>query len=396
MKTRLIAISILACLGATYALIPVLKPAQSPAEQFEQAANALDQGETTGVAQALRTLRPLPEFSAHVKLLDAGVFRLAGKPDDALRELYTIPHVEELTTHVLFQTAATLYDLKNFPQAEILFRTLVAEHPDTPDYRRWLGAIYFDIGAYDAAITELLVVADLAPDDYRPYRLLGLMHSDFSQFKEAISEYQMALDRNPPADIAATIRLKLAAALVEQREFDSALQILQESNGTTTGKVLMARCYWNKGEQQKAEHHLELARKMDADDRELLMLTAEMQTANGDASAAVKTMRHATTMYPMDAECRYSLALSLRDSGLADEAATEMKNWEERKQLATQLTELNIKAIQNPADTATRDQLAEVCERLGRNELAIMWRQAADALRAAPTEPSTSSEQPEG
>ena len=45
------------------------------------------------------------------------------------------------------------------------------------------------------------------------------------------------------------------------------------------------------------------------------------------------------------------------------------------------LTKLNIEAIRNPNDAAIRDSLAEICKKLGKQDLSIMWRRAAEACR---------------
>lgn len=40
-----------------------------------------------------------------------------------------------------------------------------------------LGAVYYDLGANTAAISELQRVIALDPGDYRPHRLIGLISS---------------------------------------------------------------------------------------------------------------------------------------------------------------------------------------------------------------------------
>jgi thioredoxin-like negative regulator of GroEL len=48
-----------------------------------------------------------------------------------------------------------------------------------------------------------------------------------------------------------------------------------------------------------------------------------------------------------------------------------------------QLTDLNRQAMRNPWDADVRRRLAEVCEQIGRPDLAAMWRSAADACAPA-------------
>jgi len=51
--------------------------------------------------------------------------------------------------------------------------------------------------------------------------------------------------------------------------------------------------------------------------------------------------------------------------------------------LAGQLSEKNFRALGNPHDMKVREELADLCEELGKHELAVMWRQTAAALKTA-------------
>jgi hypothetical protein len=59
----------------------------------------------------------------------------------------------------------------------------------------------------------------------------------------------------------------------------------------------------------------------------------------------------------------------------------EIGLFQKNSDAAKRLTELNIKAVQDPRDPIVRDQLAELCDSLGKKELAEMWREAAQNCR---------------
>ena len=48
-----------------------------------------------------------------------------------------------------------------------------------------------------------------------------------------------------------------------------------------------------------------------------------------------------------------------------------------------QLTDLNIKALSEPFNSELRFELADLCEQLGKKELAVMWRKAGESIRTA-------------
>ena len=73
----------------------------------------------------------------------------------------------------------------------------------------------------------------------------------------------------------------------------------------------------------------------------------------------------------------------LQKLGNAAEAEARMNTFQQLQKRVELLNELSAQAESAPTDPAIRDQLAVVCESLGKAELATMWRKAADACRLA-------------
>jgi tetratricopeptide (TPR) repeat protein len=353
----------------------------SPASQFASALAALERGDAARLTETLQALKPHPEFAPHVRLLNAVWLLKTGRVQDALPRFATLPATGELREPVLLYSAQALHAVNRLAEAEMRLRVLVQEQPANSEARRWLGIIYYDLGAYDAALIELRELARLAPEDYRPHRLSGLMYRDFEQNQEAIDSYLAALERSPPAEVQQEIREELAATLVSERRYDRALATIAEARPTAVLLALAAQCDWSAGRRESALDQLAAARRLDSGDRTALLLEAEIRTAAGDRAAALALLREAVRWHPYDAESHYRLGLALRDAGLTDEAEQELAAWTRLKELATRLSELNFKALGDPHDIAVREQLAEVCDELGKPELAAMWRQTVAALR---------------
>ena len=359
------------------------------AERFRLALAALDQGDLDQVASAATLLEGDPEYAAHVRLLDAAVLLRSGQPERSLGELTSLPLQEELRLPGLLLMGESLYRLGRLAEAEVVFRQLVREHPQHPDSHRWLGAIYFDLGANTAAIAELKRVAELDPGDYAPHRLIGLMHLDFEQNVEAIEHYRRALDLNPPVSVRQQILRELAKSLIAEREYSEALQTLEDAGGDSVVFALAAECYWSLGRQQEAREALRQAAALDPEERVAALLESRILMEGGQPSAAVHALERVLRRNPQDAECRYHLALAYRQLGDDERHAAEMARWQELADLHQKLTELNIKAIEQPRNAAIRDQIADLCLALGKVKLAEMWRAAARACRQAPDIPSS-------
>ncbi|MFN9040376.1 MAG: hypothetical protein ACK5YO_29055, partial [Planctomyces sp.] len=75
--------------------------------------------------------------------------------------------------------------------------------------------------------------------------------------------------------------------------------------------------------------------------------------------------------------------------GQDQQAETTLQTWQKYRDLATELTQLNLKAIEDPFNAEVRDRLAVICTELQKPELAEMWKTAAEACRKGTTSPAT-------
>lgn len=366
------------CVGLIWFVVP-----RDPELTFDVALSSLNKGDLPAFDRAIRSLEKNPELEPYADFLLGVRLLRFGRTDSALQRFSRISPTGRLREPLLFYNALALETASRKPEAVALLSILVRENPDNAEAHRWLGIIYYDLGAYDLAILHLREVTRLVPDDFRPYRLMGIMYRDFAQDKEAIESYRAALDRNPPEQIKSEMALELAASLIAQKNYDEAMEVLLKLHSSAIAETLKARCFLNSGNNAEAMASLEAAKRLSPDERAVFLLEAEILSSEGKRMEAVEILRKATAVFPYDAECRYQLGLALRDAGQVEEAQVELAEWNRLKALATQLTEKNFRALSNPRDSGIREELAQLCEQLGKHELAVMWRQAAAALRTA-------------
>lgn len=331
-------------------------------------------------------------FLAGVRLLrfarvDAALARFGSlKPDGHLRR------------PLLQYTGEALHLANRLTESERLFLQLLKETPSDVEAHRWLGIIYFDLGSYDRAITHLNALIELDPSDFRPYRMLGQMYQDFAQQSEAIRAYRSALDRNPSDCVRAEISEALATVLFEQNQYPDVLDLLEHVPRTPAAEALRGRCLLSPGSTREAGDALLRAKASVAanptgltgqPDKGVLSLEIDLLAAQKDDAGLIKILDVATLQFPFEPSYQYQLAIALKKQNRDAEAEVAMSEWKRLDQLTIQLSEKNKLVLSNTNDPVLRDDLAALCEQLGRKELAAMWRTAAASLRK-----KDSSEQP--
>lgn len=379
---------LLATVGAL--LYWVVLARRSPREVVDAALVSLNAGRWEEFDAAIESLKKDPAQRDSVDFLQGVRLLTSGRIHAALQRFSLLSPEGDLREPVLLYTGVGLKELGRLPEAVSVLTTLIKENPAHVEGHRWLGIIYYDLGAYDFAIKQMRELASLVPDDFRPYRLMGMMYRDFEQETEAIEAYTAALSRNPPDDVRIDVSIQLATAFLSQKRFEDALSTLQGLPDSGAAALLRARCFWGTGRQTEAKAALQLAKKLSANEREAGLLEAEFLMASRDAAGAVEILRTTVARFPYDAETHYQLALALRDTGNAAEAEQLLLKWKQLKELAQQLSQKNFEALGNPGDPLIRDELARLCDALGKTELATMWRNAAASLRTVELAPGVS------
>jgi Flp pilus assembly protein TadD len=88
--------------------------------------------------------------------------------------------------------------------------------------------------------------------------------------------------------------------------------------------------------------------------------------------------------HPNDDRARYQLALAYARMGRDADAREQNRLVDQTRARLTELSDLNRAALRDPWDAAVRRRLAELCEQLGKQELAKMWHRAAEACETRP------------
>ncbi|GIX04335.1 MAG: hypothetical protein KatS3mg114_0204 [Planctomycetaceae bacterium] len=354
----------------------------SPEVLFQRTLRALHAGDASHLLSTVKRLQQHRGYELHIRLLDGVFFARSHQPGYALERLLPLPEPDSpLRQEFLLPTALALYEVGRLVDAEALLLELTRARPEQLEAWRWLGIIYYDLGAYDAAVAVLTRLSELDTADYRPVRLLGLMHQELELDEQAIPYYEEALRRLPPPAERIEIQQELAASLIALRRYEDAERCVHELPESGSTCWVLAQVAWNRGDTAAALDWVRRARQQDANLHQVDLLEAEILSACGEDERAIEVLQQALQRFPREPSLRYRLALTLKQTGQAEEAEHEMARWKRDQELVRELQRLNMEAIQRPRDAEVREQLAEVCRQLDKLELAAMWQRAAAACR---------------
>ncbi|MDB5308320.1 MAG: tetratricopeptide repeat protein [Gemmataceae bacterium] len=316
-------------------------------------------------------------------LLRGEAFHARHRPDLALAEFNQIRGEGPLRLRAATLTGRCLIDLGELKEAHRVLSYVVAEEPDNPDAHRGLAVIAYTLGQLADAVDHLERVARLDPQDGRPHRLIGLIHKDLARKEEAVDAYREALRRGLSAGVAAEVRGELAEVLMQQAKYDEALATLDtdpagEADDQPAQLVVRAECLRGLGRQKEAADLLDrgLSKHESAP---LYRLRGQVRLDAGDDPGAVRPLERAVDLAPAEYQSHFLLAKAYSGVGRRDDAARELARAEDLRQDLDRITALSREAMDRPWDAGVRLRLADLSDRLGKPQLAAMWRSAAAA-----------------
>ncbi len=340
---------------------------------FRAGMEAVAEGDWEAVGKAAEALRGVDIYAPHMHfLVGIGLLR-TGRLPEALAEFGYAKDRPDTRPSACALAGEALCRLKRYREAQGILTTAVKLDPSLTDARRWLAAVYHDIGAMDDALEELAVIAEQAPNDPRPHRLRGLIFKDFENYRDAIPAYRESLGRDPNQPDRPEILFELAECLVKQRQYREALETIRLAPRSANLLALEAECRWAQGDKGEARRLVDEALELDPKHLDAMRLKATLDLEENKVESAVRVLCRAVEHHPKDFRLRYQLARAYQRLGEADLAEEQLDIEEELRQFRKRFTELHKEAIANPANAETRYQLGLVAQQLDEPELARDW-----------------------
>ena len=351
-----------------------------PQRRFALGMAALQAGDLDRVAAEAKQLDRDPRFALHQSFLRGASLLRNGAHKAALQEFEKCHDHPDLEQETLVLTGQALYQIGESGRAKLCWEQALALDPDMVDAHRWLGAMYFDLGAMDHAIEHLQRVSELDTKDPRADRLMGLINKDYERTHLAVTHYRESLRRDPRQADAEQIRLELAEVEIKQKEFAAALATAKECAPSTRQRIIEAECHLNLGEYEDAQRLISDALRESPNDFKALLLQGQILMESGEIDQAVAVFKKSVNQDPSDYHARFHLVQSLRRAGNEAEADRHEIISEELRAAWSKFSDLHIDAIDQPTNAEIRNEIAAIAEDLGRLDLARTWYRAALAI----------------
>jgi Flp pilus assembly protein TadD len=371
---------VLAGVAASYHYVWGRQP--PPDEQLRAGRAAAKSGDADTANRIARSLDP--KYPDHALLIRAEIQIHKGNPKAALDFLNRVKDQGDLRRQAVVLAGQCLLHLQNVPEAERAFRFVLSEEPENVDGHRGLVAVYYDQGALLKCLYHLGEVARLDPSDARPHRMMGLIHADLDRRAEAVECYRESLRRGLSGKAATEAREELAEQLLKLGQPAAALEALGPAAESESPRAIAfrAEAEWALGRVSDATTRLDTALPKHPKSLHLLRLRGQLHVAAGEWEKAVAVLNRAIEVDGSDLTSLHQLSVAYDRLKRPADAETKRREHESVKKDLLALTDLNREADAKPWDPAVRVKLAEVCDRLGKKELAKMWRRSATASAA--------------
>lgn len=285
----------------------------------------------------------------------------------------------------LYPQAAVLYahcrlETGDLPLAEGLFKGVLEDHPNDIEAHRGLAQVYFVLGANTRVIEQLDIVANLDPQDTRPWMYKGGFYADVGLLTESVQAYEEALARSKTPEQISLSRLGLAESLLkfgQHLRAQEVLAALPESHlSDPRALTLRADALCRNGQFDNARTLLAPVVAAASPSSADLTVAGRIEFQAGAYDRAINYLEVASKD-PSQYEGRYLLAQALNRSGREKEGAVVQAQADAIRADLQQMSHLVDVAGANPWDRSVRDKLAEISAKLGKNDVAEKWRQAA-------------------
>lgn len=355
---------------------------RQPDRQFSRALEAVRRHDWQAVRQYAEALAPVPGFEPHAHFLRGGLLLESGKPMAALAEFgHSVDHAD-LRVATLTLSGRALYEARRWADAARLLRQAVEADPQAVEAHRYLALCYYALGLNRQTTVHLLRVAELAPEDPRPYRLLASMYKDFQEYAAAVENYQEALRRAGQglAD-RETMLLELAECQLQLQKPQAAAETLAAVPPGPDRWALEAECLRQQGRLDEAERLADQALRQRPALLAALLLKGDLCLARGDARTAADVLGRAQIAYPKNHHVVAKLMQAFRRLG--DEARVRelARKADALKKLWTEFSELHAQASEQPDNADVRCRLGVLARELDRPDLARSWFEAALAIQ---------------
>ena len=226
-------------------------------------------------------------------------------------------------------------------QSESEIDQLLETEPDRLDAVYWLGKIQ----KLRAAQTFQQMI-DTDPDSYRVHRMVGERHEDKTEYEKALESYQLALEKQPQAS---GLRYAIGNVYWKTRSYTEAekwlLEELSRNPHHTLAHHRLGSLYLDQDNTDAAIRHLEQALASRGDFLAARLDLGRALLAGKHYEPAAKHFEEYARGDPENDRVHYLLANTYRGLGRMEEAADEMKKYQELNRKRLKKVQTDVRSV---------------------------------------------------
>jgi tetratricopeptide (TPR) repeat protein len=344
------------------------------------ARSAVEEGRPAEARAGLEFCLSVWPRSPEVHLLAARAARLDGdipRAEEHLKRCMQLQRVagEDIQLEYLLLRVQTGEEDEVTPD---LLRLVDAKHPQTPVILETISRAYMQRLRYGPAYSYLDRWMKEVPDAAKPYHWRGWVLERLDNPKEAMKDYQKALELDP--DLFA-VRLRVAEMLLEDNQPGPALvhleRLQKQQPENTEVLARLGQCRLLQGEQKEARNLLEAAVQKLPKDVQVLLHLGKLEM-DDNPHKAEEWLRRAQKVDPMDTEVQFNLANALQLQGREDEAKSVREQSEKLKAVLKRANLLLKEEARSPSkDPVPPTEVGALLVEIGSERQGVYWLEQA-------------------
>lgn len=302
----------------------------------------------------------------------------------ALGQLNQINPEGPLNVRAATLIGQSLIELGDLAMANRVLRYVLEKEPENIDAHRGLATVTYDLGQLSDALFHLKEVARLDPADPKPHRRIGQIYFEMGQNELAEPAYREALRLNLPDPAREDVLFELAEVLLNLSKYREAIEVLdaapgggQDSRWKVGMIAIRAACLRGLDRKDEAAALLDQTIAAHPEGGALYRIRGQIHLDDNNTVEAIRCLERAVELSPSHYQPHYLLSQAYAAAGRKEDAARLAQKVDELRKDYTLLSDLSREAMSRPFDAEVRLRLAEVCDRLGKPDLAAAWRTAA-------------------
>jgi len=224
---------------------------------------------------------------------------------------------------ILLRTALEHHQAGRLPEAEALYRQILADVPEHPDALHMLGLLAHQVGRNNAAVELINLAIRLAPNHAPCYSNLGNALQDLGRLDDAVTSFRRALDLDPAlVEAHSNLGRALQAQGKLEEATDSFRRAIAVNPNLPEAHNNLGFALAEQGSPELAMQSLERALALRPDFPEALNNLGMILEAAGRSREAIASLERALALRPDYAEAHNNLGNALAAVGRLDEAVS--------------------------------------------------------------------------